>query len=209
MEKVSHSLQNPFIQDALRLLKKEPGELKIYDLLAGLDQQLLGKLVDTDDFNLKTFRKNFWLMNALYQLQAQLVDDDVYLSIGQVSVGIVPGGSVAYQHLVDHSEHRVRDYYLDWNNYHGTDTEAVDKLLKQFWDRYYSVDQIGDALRILGVDNRELKPSWQEIQTCYRQLARTHHPDRGGESAKFIEVREAYEVLKAHFGGNTENPNVQ
>ena len=41
-------MQNPFIQDALRLLKQEPGELKIYDLLAGLDQQLLAELVGTD-----------------------------------------------------------------------------------------------------------------------------------------------------------------
>src|SRR6202021_435953 len=35
-----------------------------------------------------------------------------------------------------------------------------------------------------------------EIKTAFRQAAVEHHPDRGGDEAKFKELNEAYEVLK-------------
>lgn len=38
--------------------------------------------------------------------------------------------------------------------------------------------------------------SADEIKTAFRRLAIEHHPDRGGDEAKFKEINEAYEVLK-------------
>ena len=37
--------------------------------------------------------------------------------------------------------------------------------------------------------------SADEIKKAFRKLARTHHPDAGGDEAKFKEINEAYEVL--------------
>jgi DnaJ-class molecular chaperone len=37
--------------------------------------------------------------------------------------------------------------------------------------------------------------SEQEIKTAYRKLAMQHHPDRGGDAAKFQQVQEAYDTL--------------
>ena len=34
-----------------------------------------------------------------------------------------------------------------------------------------------------------------EIKKAYRKLAKEHHPDAGGDAAKFQEASEAYEVL--------------
>ena len=44
----------------------------------------------------------------------------------------------------------------------------------------------------LGVEkNAEMK----DIKKAFHKLARTHHPDRGGDTEKFQEIQTAYEVL--------------
>jgi DnaJ family protein A protein 2 len=35
----------------------------------------------------------------------------------------------------------------------------------------------------------------QKLTRCYRRLAKKTHPDRGGESHRFVEIKAAYEVL--------------
>ena len=49
-----------------------------------------------------------------------------------------------------------------------------------------------DYYSLLGV-NRNATP--EEIKKAYRKLASQHHPDRGGDTNKFKEVQEAYDVL--------------
>lgn len=50
-----------------------------------------------------------------------------------------------------------------------------------------------DYYEVLGVGKNA---SADEIKKAYRRAAVEHHPDRGGDEAKFKEVSEAYEVLK-------------
>lgn len=50
-----------------------------------------------------------------------------------------------------------------------------------------------DYYEILGVSR---DASADEIKKAFRRLAIEHHPDRGGDEAKFKEINEAYEVLK-------------
>lgn len=49
-----------------------------------------------------------------------------------------------------------------------------------------------DYYKILGVPRTA---SADEIKKAFRKLARKHHPDAGGDEAKFKELNEAYEVL--------------
>ncbi len=49
-----------------------------------------------------------------------------------------------------------------------------------------------DYYQTLGVPRTA---SQAEIKKAFRKLARTHHPDAGGDEAKFKEINEAYEVL--------------
>ncbi len=49
-----------------------------------------------------------------------------------------------------------------------------------------------DYYKTLGVSR---DASTDEIKKAFRKLARTHHPDAGGDEAKFKEINEAYEVL--------------
>lgn len=50
-----------------------------------------------------------------------------------------------------------------------------------------------DYYEVLGVGK---SASADEIKKAFRKAAIEHHPDKGGEEAKFKEVNEAYEVLK-------------
>ena len=49
-----------------------------------------------------------------------------------------------------------------------------------------------DYYKILGVDKNASK---EEIKKAFRKAAAQHHPDKGGDEAKFKEVGEAYAVL--------------
>ena len=49
-----------------------------------------------------------------------------------------------------------------------------------------------DPYKVLGVSS---KASDQEIKRAFRDLARTHHPDKGGNEEKFKEIRSAHDVL--------------
>ena len=58
-----------------------------------------------------------------------------------------------------------------------------------------------DARKILGVSN-DATP--QEIRKAYREKAQKHHPDQGGDSWAFQQVKDAFDELTNQK--NTENP---
>jgi len=49
-----------------------------------------------------------------------------------------------------------------------------------------------DYYNILGVSKNA---SNEDIKNAYRRLARTHHPDKGGDKDQFQKIQEAYETL--------------
>lgn len=52
-------------------------------------------------------------------------------------------------------------------------------------------------LKVLGLDVGVRDMS--AIKTAYRKLVAVHHPDRGGDQNKFVQVRQAYEQLLTCF----------
>jgi hypothetical protein len=58
-------------------------------------------------------------------------------------------------------------------------------------------DMVSNAFSVLGVCARATK---EEVKTAFRKAARVHHPDLGGDPAKFRVVAEAKETLDRHFG---------
>jgi DnaJ-domain-containing protein 1 len=73
-------------------------------------------------------------------------------------------------------------------------TEAnVKKILDNLWRCFATEDKYALALRTL-----ELKAdaSRKDIVRSYRELISRHHPDKGGDRETFINIRQAYEVLR-------------
>jgi len=52
----------------------------------------------------------------------------------------------------------------------------------------------------------------EELKSAFRKLAKTHHPDLGGDIGKFQQINEAYETLsdpdkRAHYNHQLRNPH--
>lgn len=53
----------------------------------------------------------------------------------------------------------------------------------------------GDTSKLYNILGVEKKATQVEIRKAYRKLARTHHPDRGGDAEEFKKVQNAYDCL--------------
>jgi hypothetical protein len=189
--------KNPLVIPILEILKQADNELGEYDIIQQLQQQGFEFPVHEDSYEITMFRKHFMTMNALYQLQQELYEDGYHLSITALRVSLQPlQENTGSRQLADEAEARLRDYYLDWSQFDNTSQQDVENLLKGFWKKYYALDKQAEALKTLEL---EQNCHWQEVQARYRQLASRHHPDKGGDHARFIEIREAFEVLRGCY----------
>ena len=188
---------NPLIIPILDILKVATDKIGEYDIICKLEEQGIVFPVDDDSYNVAMFKKHFMTMNALYHLQQDLFEEGYYLNITALDISIEPiGETTGQQFLMDAVDHKVRDYYLDWRHYNSTGEEEIDELLSSFWKMYASLDKQADALAVLELNS---DASWENVKQNYRRLVLEHHPDKGGKDARFIEIREAYEILKCYY----------
>jgi len=207
--------ENPLCLVVLGILKDTDKPIGIYDLMKRIEDA--GYLLVNDNeastdsdikssIELKLFKKNFVLMNALYQIKQSLKDSGFNLYISSLNIFLSAKGRSDSQSLssdvADYdvsSDSSLSDFYLDWGNYRDTDQNAVENLLSGFWKQFteYNIlsgdrDKRSHALQTLGVESGE---SWENIKQAYRNKIAIYHPDKGGTSAQFIEIREAYQFL--------------
>ncbi|MCB5162537.1 DNA-J related domain-containing protein [Marinomonas algarum] len=191
-------MNNPLVGPILTLLKTHPNGISEFDILKALKEQLPAFNALAEDANLALFRQHFLIMNALYQLQRRLwQEENLLLSISAIRIYLrestniaVPTGSTAVDDGVDA---KLAAYYLDWSEYEKTEADDVSDLLNRF---YTGINLSGDrdaALKTLQITSSH--PSKTEIKQQYRKLAQKHHPDRGGNQEHFIGLRQAYELL--------------
>ena len=189
---------NPFKASVLTLIKTSPMGLSEYDLIQRLQEHDAAFVFDGENPNLALFRKHFLVMNALYQLQTELFAQGMYLSISPLDIRLEPVESSAVSALTtDNAVAPLRAYYLDWENFSQTSHADVETMLNRFMERYLAIDERLEALQALELS---ADAPWENIKQAYRRLAAQHHPDKGGDPARFRAIRGAYEILLRCYG---------
>lgn len=187
--------ENPLLPLVLQLLRAAPTGISEYEILKRIEADGSHFVQVTDDSQLALFQKHFLIMNALYRLQESLWRDEyVWLTISPLRIVIEAiDTAAAEQKLSVYSDDALRAYYLDWQQFIATDSDAVANLIASFWLRYNSHDWRADALATLQLDHTA---DIHQIKQQYRRLAAATHPDRGGDAAQFLAIRAAYEILR-------------
>ncbi len=190
--------ENPLLWPILEVLKRQPSGWKVHTLAAYLSElELMPTLDERPEKDL--FKRNFLIMNALYQLQETLYPKQ-WLQVEAMDIVLMPMFRTA-SHYVD-VEDPLREYYCQWEHYEASEGE-VKRLLNEFWKRYrkFVGGSVNDkdlnraqALRLF-----ELSPdaSYFEIRKTWRKLALRWHPDRErGNAERFRILCEAWNVLR-------------
>tara|TARA_R110001583_G_scaffold145698_1_gene297681 strand:- start:629 stop:1225 length:597 start_codon:yes stop_codon:yes gene_type:complete len=190
-------IENPLIWPLLSILKSSSQSHKVHYLASELQEQ--GLLPDLDiDANKALFKRNFLLMNALYQLQAMLLPE-YWLQVRSLDIQLVAQIPSDLAITLE-QDVALREYYLNWD-YFETSPEEVESLLSQFWGKYgqslgspkNQMDK-SSALQIFELDERA---SVQDIRRQWRKLALKWHPDRNtGNANHFRLVCEAWQTLR-------------
>lgn len=182
----------------LSIIKASQQSCKIHQLASEL--QFKGLLPDLDsDANKALFKRNFLLMNALYQLQEILLPHH-WLQVEAMDIQLLPQPVSNDFALIFEQDSALRHYYLNWVHFE-TSAENIESMLTQFWGRYEQYlgkpQRIIDnkqALQIFELDNNA---SIADIRRQWRKLALKWHPDRtSGNTQKFRQVCWAWQKLR-------------
>jgi len=177
----------------LQVLRTVGRPLAINELLHELKR--LGSIPQLDqDEQLALFKLNWLMMNALYQLQQELLVEGFYLNISILHIELQAFAPSA-QHENSHSIKidSLRAYYLDWRQFSDTTKEEVQALLDGVVFRCSNAESIVQARKLLGVG---IDASADDIKKQYRKKIHGCHPDKGGDAQAFMNIRQAYELLR-------------
>jgi hypothetical protein len=188
---VQDKANNPLIASVLQVLQQQQGPLGIHQLLQELKKRIVIPLIDNDE-QLALFKLNWLMMNALYQLQMSLFEDGLYLTISTLHIQLQSCLATNDSKSLS-QQNKLRDYYLDWTNFTETTQQDVEALLRDALLRFNSHEQSTWAYQQLGIQQGA---SANEVRLAYRRLANLHHPDKGGSTEMFMQIRQAYEVLR-------------
>jgi hypothetical protein len=186
------SMTNPLIISILRYLREQKSSCSLLDLVKLCEQDFLALILTDVAPQIAIFQKNFFVMNALYQIQHDIQTEGFSLTIFPLEICLMPNCAGVKNSLTTR-DNDLAHYYLNWSNLNNITVEEVESLFAGFWQRYQAVDKVGDALTTLGLDQ---VVDWSKIRQAYQKQVFINHPDKGGSADDFIKTREAYEILR-------------
>lgn len=141
------------------------------------------------------FQKHFLVQHCLYSLQ-QSLPEGCALTISPLLIQyhrLDSKSATSFNVSAQPQPVELTRYYLNWDNFNQATEDSVTELLTGFWKKYAAYQEGDGDFELLGVAKES---SWEEVQTAYRRLASTLHPDKGGDATEFDRVKGAYERLK-------------
>nr|WP_321460746.1 DNA-J related domain-containing protein [uncultured Vibrio sp.] len=191
-------MENPLLWPILDLLREHPLGWKVHTLASQLSARgCLHQLDSSQDKDL--FKKNFLIMNALYQLQ-EILYPEQWLNVQSMNIELTCTAN-ATQTSMDQID-PLLNYYLNWEHYEASEDE-VRGLLNEFWQsyqRYIGGNCVTDMDRTKALSLFELDSSATraDIRKQWRKLAFRWHPDReSGNAERFKALCEAWNVLRS------------
>lgn len=189
------ALNNPYIETLFVALVQQH-HWKLNALSALLNEQLDLPELDVDPTQ-HLFKHNFLLMNALFTLQDELKHLNSDLIIDSIDITYIPMN----HDMPTTYRQPLREYYLDWRNY-STETEEIEQLLADFWQRYCHNHHFTDVQISQALARFELPTTvtYAQIKKRWRELAITFHPDKQhGNTELFQQLQEDWCVLKLKY----------
>ncbi len=174
---------------------------KIHTLASELTLHGCLSQLDTD-YNKNLFKRNFLIMNALFELETIFLSHNYNLHISSLDIRLIEKSALPECH----NSRNLRDYYLNWDNYDTNQTE-IDALLMQFWQDYLNLavtppPNEKDIKQSLKRFNLPENATDKQIQQQWRKLALKYHPDKtGGDKQKFQQLQNDWEILKVRQRG--------
>ena len=142
--------------------------------------------------SLMLFRTHFLVMHCLYSLRQQWLDDGHgWLDISPLKIQCLPCAPAPVSSQLAEAD-PLCAYYLNLEEL-NTEQSEVDALLTDFWKRMLRPMDRSQDLQVLELDTGA---GAEQIKRQYRRLANAHHPDKGGDPARFREITAAYQRLK-------------
>jgi hypothetical protein len=174
----------------------EASSWKIHTLANHLSEKKHLNTLD-NDYNKDLFKKNFLIMNALFQLNEDLIGTQYILIIEPLEIRLTK----INEKQISKPNTNLKDYYLDWTNFE-TNSEAIENLFDSFWQSYsaydvknaYSPEKISSALRYFQLPENATPI---QISKRWKMLALKHHPDKPtGDKNEFQQLQIHWQVLK-------------
>ena len=189
-------MENLLLEPLLGLLR-QGGPHKLHELMSRLRAD--GLLPEWPlPAEQQLFRTNFLLMNGLYQLQARLLVEGLWLEVAPLALKLEP---LPAGHPGVARRDPLRDYYLDWQIFWQTEVAEIETLLRSFWQGYCGALQPVVRARALAALELDEQATAQQIRRRWKALALRFHPDRPqGDAARFVAINLAWEQLR---GGGT------
>ncbi|MFT5757236.1 MAG: hypothetical protein ACI9LM_001965 [Alteromonadaceae bacterium] len=188
-------MTNPLIIPILGYLREQHSACSLIDLVNLCEEDFLSFIGKDIDLQIVIFQKNFFVMNALYQIQRDIQTEGFSLTIFPLEICMLPNRAGGKSELTTRDTD-LAHYYLDWSNLESITCEEVEALFSNFWQRYRAVDKVNAALTTLGLNKGV---NWFDIRKAYRKKIVISHPDKGGCAEDFIEIRAAYEILSFSY----------